>query len=161
MSLNAITLVGRAGRDPELRSFESGTMVARLSLAVDRSRDEPPDWFQLEIWGKQAQVAVDYVRKGSLIGVLGRMTFEQWTDRSTGEQRSRPVVKVNRLALLGTRRDHDATPSPPTGGTAASGEGNASTSTASGRTSFSGTPPATAAPSSWDRGPLSDEEVPF
>ncbi|MEX0587948.1 MAG: single-stranded DNA-binding protein, partial [Cyanobium sp.] len=87
MSLNSISLVGRAGRDPELRFFEGGTSVAKLTLAVDRatkSKEEEPDWFNLEIWGKQAQVAGDYVRKGSLIGVVGRMSSEQWTDRNTG-----------------------------------------------------------------------------
>ena len=52
-----------------------------------------------------AQVAADYVRKGSLIGVVGRMTSEHWTDRNTGERRSKPVVKVDRLALLGSKAD--------------------------------------------------------
>ena len=108
MSINTITLVGRAGRDPELRFFESGTSVANLTMAVDKAssnREEEPDWFSLEIWGKQAQVAADYVRKGSLIGVVGRMTCEHWTDRNTGEKRSKPVVKVDRLALLGSKAD--------------------------------------------------------
>ena len=77
-------------------------------MAVDKAssnREEEPDWFSLEIWGKQAQVAADYVRKGSLIGVVGRMTSEHWTDRNTGERRSKPVVKVDRLALLGSKAD--------------------------------------------------------
>ena len=71
MSINTITLVGRAGRDPETRFFESGSVVSNLTLAVNRPsrEEEEPDWFTLEIWGKQAQVAADYVRKGSLIGV--------------------------------------------------------------------------------------------
>jgi single-strand DNA-binding protein len=60
MGVNSITLVGRAGRDPEVRYFESGSVVANLTLAVNRrSRDDEPDWFNLEIWGKQAQVAAD------------------------------------------------------------------------------------------------------
>ena len=104
--MNSITLIGRAGRDPELRCFESGTQVANLTLAVNRrGRDEEPDWFNLEIWGKQAQVAVDYVRKGSLIGVIGRIRVEKWTDRSTGQERMKPVVTVERLELLGSKRD--------------------------------------------------------
>jgi len=69
MGVNSITLVGRAGRDPEVRYFESGSMVANLTMAVNRrSNNDEPDWFNLEIWGKQAQVAADYVRKGSLPG---------------------------------------------------------------------------------------------
>jgi len=93
--MNSIILIGRAGRDPEVRYFESGSNVANLTLAVNAfKRDDPPEWFNLEIWGKQAQVAVDYVRKGSLIGVIGRIRMEKWTDRSTGQERMKPVVTV-------------------------------------------------------------------
>ena len=68
MEINTINLVGRAGREPDVRYFESGSIVANFTLAVNRrSRDEEPDWFNLEIWGKQAQIAADYVKKGSLI----------------------------------------------------------------------------------------------
>jgi single-strand DNA-binding protein len=103
---NSVCLVGRAGRDPEVRYFESGSVVANLSLAVNRrSRDDEPDWFNLEIWGKQAGVAADYVRKGSLLGITGSLRFDRWTDKSTGEERSKPVIRVDRLELLGSRRD--------------------------------------------------------
>jgi single-strand DNA-binding protein len=110
--MNSITLVGRAGRDPEVRYFETGKMVATFTLAVNRGRDQEPDWFTLEIWGKQAQVAADYVRKGSLIGVIGSMHTQKWTDRTTGEERSKPVVSVNRLELLGSRKDAEGTAQP-------------------------------------------------
>jgi single-strand DNA-binding protein len=107
--VNSITLVGRAGRDPEVRYFESGSMVANLTLAVNRrSRDDQPDWFGLEIWGKQAQVAVDYVRKGSLLGITGSFKLDRWTDRTTGEERSKPVINVDRLDLLGGRREAES-----------------------------------------------------
>ena len=107
MGVNSITLVGRAGRDPEVKYFESGSVVANLTLAVNRrSRDDEPDWFNLEIWGKQAQVAADYVRKGSLVGIIGSFTLDRWTDRASGEERTRPVIRVDRLELLGgNRRD--------------------------------------------------------
>ena len=106
MGVNSITLVGRAGRDPEVRYFESGSMVANLTLAVNRrSRDDEPDWFNLKIWGKQAQVAADYVRKGSLLGIIGSFKLDRWTDRSSGEERTKPVIRVDRLELLGSKRD--------------------------------------------------------
>lgn len=106
--MNCITLVGRAGRDPEAKYFENGNVVANVSLAVNGiKRDSDADWFNLQIWGKTAQVAVDYVRKGSLIGVSGRMTIEKWTDRATGEQKSKPVVVVDRLTLLGSKKDNE------------------------------------------------------
>lgn len=109
MSLNVVTLVGRVGQDPDVKYFESGSMVCNLTLAVNRrSRDSQPDWFSLELWGKTAQVAADYVRKGGLIGVTGSLKFDCWQDRNTGADRSRPVVRVDRLELLGSRRDNDA-----------------------------------------------------
>lgn len=102
--MNNITLVGRCGADPEVRYLESGKVIAELRLAVNRrSRDEEPDWFNLKIWDKQAQVAADYVRKGSLIGVIGRLENETWTDRASGEKRSKPVIVVGRLELLGPK----------------------------------------------------------
>ena len=111
--INLISLVGRVGREPEMRYFESGNMLANLSLAVNRaSRDDDPDWFGLEVWGKQAQVAADYVRKGSLLGITGSLKLETWTDRSSGEERSKPVIRVDRLELLGSRRDNDGGSAP-------------------------------------------------
>ena len=106
MAINSVTLVGRAGRDPEVRYFESGTVVANLTMAVNRrNREDEPDWFNLEIWGKQAQVAADYVKKGSLIGVTGSFKLDSWKDRNTGEDRNKPVVRVDRLELLGSKKD--------------------------------------------------------
>jgi single-strand DNA-binding protein len=116
--INLVSLVGRAGRDPDVRYFESGSMVANLTLAVNRaSRDDQPDWFGLEIWNKQAQVAADYVRKGSLLGISGMVKVITWTDRTSGEERSKPVIRVDRLELLGSKRDDDG------GGVAPPGQG--------------------------------------
>ena len=109
MGINSVTLVGRAGRDPEVRYFESGSVVANLTIAVNRrSRNEEPDWFNLEIWGKQAQVAADYVKKGALLGISGSYKVDTWTDRNTGEGRSKPVIRVDRLELLGSKRDGES-----------------------------------------------------
>ena len=108
MPINSVNLVGRAGRDPEVSYFESGTVVANLTMAVNRrNRDDEPDWFNLEIWGKQAQVAADYVKKGALIGITGSFKLDSWKDRNTGEDRNKPVVRVDRLELLGSRKDSE------------------------------------------------------
>ena len=108
MEINTINLVGRAGREPDVRYFESGSIVANFTMAVNRrSRDEEPDWFNLEIWGKQAQVAADYIKKGSLIGVTGSFKLDQWKDKNNGEERYKPVVRVDRLELLGSRKEED------------------------------------------------------
>ncbi|MGK7955358.1 MAG: single-stranded DNA-binding protein [Crocosphaera sp.] len=109
MSLNVVNLVGRAGRDPEVRYFESGTVLCTLAIAVDRrSRNsDQPDWFNLKFWGKTAEIAANYVKKGSLIGIQGALEIETWTDRNTGANRSSPVIRVSDLRLLGSRRDND------------------------------------------------------
>lgn len=108
MGLNIVHLVGRAGIDPEVKYFESGSVLCKLTLAVNRpsSKEDQPDWFTLEIWGKTAEIAGNYVRKGGLIGVQGSLVIDSWTDRE-GRQRSTPKIKVDRLDLLGSKRDND------------------------------------------------------
>ena len=109
MSLNVVNLVGRVGGDPDVKYFESGSVLCKLTLAVNRRsrNNEQPDWFNLELWGKTAEVAANYVRKGSLIGVQGALKIETWSDRATGANRSKPIIKVDRLDLLGSKRDND------------------------------------------------------
>ena len=105
-SLNVCSFTGRAGRDPEMRFFESGSAIAQLSIAVDGfKRDSEPLWLNLKIWGKLAQVAGDYVRKGSQIAVSGQLENESWTDKATGEKRSKMVLNVRVLTLLGSNKD--------------------------------------------------------
>jgi single-strand DNA-binding protein len=109
MSINVVHLVGRAGRDPEVKYFDSGSVKCTLTLAVNRmKRDDPPDWFELEIWGKTAEIAANYVKKGGLIGIQGSMKIETWSDRNTGANRSKPVIRVDKLDLLGSKRDNEA-----------------------------------------------------
>ncbi len=108
MEINTINLVGRAGREPDVRYFESGSTVANFTLAVNRiSRSDEPDWFNLEIWGKQAQIAADYVKKGSLVGITGSLKIDSWKDKNTGEDRFKPVVRVDRLNLLSSKKETD------------------------------------------------------
>lgn len=109
--VNSVVLVGRAGQDPELKYLEpSGTAKATFNLAVDRpvKRTEgvdTTDWFRIELWEKQAQVAADYVRKGSLVGIQGRLEFQKWKDQA-GQWREMPVVRASNLRLLGSRNDN-------------------------------------------------------
>ena len=109
MNINVVNLVGRAGTDPDVKYFESGSVVCNLTLAVRRrsKNSDQPDWFNLEIWGRTAEIAGNYVRKGSLIGIQGNLKIETWSDRNTGATRSKPVIKVERLDLLGSKRDND------------------------------------------------------
>jgi single-strand DNA-binding protein len=111
MSVNSISLVGRVGTDAEIRYFESGSMVANCTIAVRSGRktqdgNDDPDWFKLEMWAKTAEIAAQYVKKGGLIGITGALKFDRWNDRTTGESRSQPVIRVAQLNLLGSKNDN-------------------------------------------------------
>lgn len=109
MSLNLVTLVGRAGIDPQVKYFESNSVLCEVTLAVNRiKRDDDPDWFNLKMWGKTAEIAANYVKKGKLIGIQGALEIETWTDRNSGAPRSKPTIRVSRLELLGSKRDNEA-----------------------------------------------------
>ncbi|MEO1433764.1 MAG: single-stranded DNA-binding protein [Cyanobacteria bacterium J06633_8] len=109
MSINVVHLVGRVGTDPEIKYYDSGNIKCRLTLAVDRrKRDSGPDWFNLELWGRTAEVAHNYARKGKQIAVRGSLKIGSWNDRDTGVLRSSPVISVDDLQLLGSKRDSEA-----------------------------------------------------
>ena len=110
MGVNSVTLVGRAGRDPEVRYFESGSMVANLTMAVNRrSRDDEPDWFNLES-GAAGPGCCGLCEEGLLARHHRQLEAGPLTDRASGEERSKPVVRVDRLELLGSKRDNRRPP---------------------------------------------------
>lgn len=105
--LNSVVLVGRAGAQPELRYFESGKVQAIFPLAVDRPRrrdaESVTDWFSIELWGRQAQVAAEYVRKGALVGIEGRLAFHPRPEAEADEDPGMPYIAGSNLRLLGPR----------------------------------------------------------
>lgn len=107
--VNHIVLVGRAGRDAEIRYFESGKVVSTFSIAVNRPmKDAQTDWFDIEIWGKQAEIAGEYVKKGSLIGIEGRLRWDTWTSKDSGDINIKPLVIADSIRLLGSKRDNNS-----------------------------------------------------
>ena len=105
LTLNSVNLVGRAGANPEVQYFESGTVKATISMAVRRrGKNTDPDWFSIELWNKNAETVANYVRKGDLFGITGYLKIESWIDRDTGGERSKPVIKANQVHLLGSKR---------------------------------------------------------
>ena len=108
VDINHMVLVGRAGRDPEVGYFDSGKVVTTFSLAVNRPvKDSQTDWFDIEIWGKQAEIAGEYVKKGSLIGIEGKIRWDTWNHKETGEPMTRPVVVADNIRLLGSKKDNN------------------------------------------------------
>lgn len=101
--LNRVTLVGRLTRDPEGRTLPDGTAVCSIRLAVSsRGRDEQGNWidkpnyFDVQVWGRQAESAAKYLSKGRRIGVDGALAWREWkaqdgTNRQSVEVRARDV----------------------------------------------------------------------
>lgn len=115
MTLNAATFVGRAGRDAEMWFLDNGKQVANFTIAVNRrKRDSDPLWIKVEVWGRSAQVAADYVRKGTMVGVSGEIDLDSWTDRQSGEKRQQMKITANDLRLLGSKQDSGGSGSPST-----------------------------------------------
>ncbi|MFP4009669.1 MAG: single-stranded DNA-binding protein [Spirulinaceae cyanobacterium] len=103
MNMNNVSLTGRLGSTVEVKYFESGTVLAKGSLAVDSrfgGKDAPPHWFAIDIWGKLAEVAANYTDKGSLIGIEGELRMDTWQDKETKQPRCKPVIRVKQLHLL-------------------------------------------------------------
>lgn len=83
LTLNSVNLVGRAGANPEVQYFESGTVKATISMAVRRrGKNTDPDWFSIELWNKNAEIVANYIRKGDLFGITGYLKIESWIDNN-------------------------------------------------------------------------------
>ncbi len=113
-SYNRVILMGNLTRDPELKYLPSGTSVANFGLAMnerytDRETGEQKDntcFVDIEAWGRQAEIANEYLQKGSPVFIDGSLKFDSW-EADDGTKRSRLRVRVFRLQLIGGRRDGD------------------------------------------------------
>lgn len=108
--MNQVILMGRLGQDPELKYFESGSVKARFSVAVDRNfgkENKVTDWFNVEVWGKQAEFVGEWVKKGQLVSIVGSLELSRWTD-NTGNVRETPVVRAQDIRMEGSKRDNAA-----------------------------------------------------
>ena len=116
-SINSITLVGRAGKDPEIKYFDSGSVKASFSLAVDRpgsKENKVTDWFNIEAWGRLAEVMGEYLKKGTQIAVSGRAAERRYND-AAGNEKSWLSITANDIKLLGSRRESEGYASMPGG----------------------------------------------
>ncbi|MFH0703361.1 MAG: single-stranded DNA-binding protein [bacterium] len=109
MMINSVVLVGRAGQDPEMKYFESGKVKTAFSIAVNRwsKEGERTDWFNIELWDKNAEIAGEYVRKGRLVGIEGKLDVSHWTDLD-GTKRERFFIRANNLRLLGSKKEENS-----------------------------------------------------
>ncbi len=117
-SLNKIFLIGNLTRDPELRYIPSGAPVASFGLAVNTtfpaSGGEPKTevcFVRVVVWGKQAELCNQYLKKGRAVCIEGRLVYRSWEQE--GKTRSTLEVKADRVQFLGPRRDEGtAAPEP-------------------------------------------------
>lgn len=111
-NFNKVYLIGNLTRDPELRVTPKGTAICQFGLAVNRQfkdesgalRDETT-FVDIEAWGKQGETIAKYCTKGRPLFVEGRLKFDQWEDKTSGQKRSKLKVVLEGFQFLGSRGD--------------------------------------------------------
>ena len=105
-SLNKVIIIGRTGKDPEIRYTQSGQAVATLSVATDESykdqsgqRVEKTEWHKVVVWGKQADFVANYLGKGRLVYLEGKIETRKWQDQSGQDRYSTEIKAVTVQAL--------------------------------------------------------------
>lgn len=106
-SFNNCTFSGNVGRDPEVRYFDDGKMVANFSIAIEGRRGGQAFWMTIKVWNKPAQVIADYVRKGSRLIVSGDLQEETW--EKEGQQKSKMILNCQNFTLLDGKKDANGT----------------------------------------------------
>ena len=113
-NLNRVLLIGNLTRDPEVRYTPKGTAVADIAIAVNRvysgedgEKKEEVTFVDVTLWGRQAEVAQEYLKKGRQVFVEGRLQLDTWDDKQTGQKRSRLRVVAENMQMLGSRGDSE------------------------------------------------------
>ncbi len=138
-SVNKVILIGNLGRDPEMRYTTGGDAVANFSIATtDQWRDkssgekqERTEWHRIVLFGRLAEIAGEYLKKGRPVYIEGRLQTRKWTDKDGNERYTTEIVG-DRMQLLGSAGGGDASfsapreeaPSPSSGGQSASKNSN-------------------------------------
>jgi single-strand DNA-binding protein len=148
-SFNKVILLGNLTRDPEVRYTPKGTAVTDLGLAVNRTytadngeKREEVTFVDVTFWGRTAEVAGEYLKKGRPVFVEGRLQLDSWDDKTSGQKRTKLKVIGENMQMLGA----------PRGGGSSGGDEESSGGSRSSRPA----PPPKAAPSAPD-----DDEIPF
>ena len=149
-SFNKVILLGNLTRDPEVRYTPKGTAVTELGMAVNRvytaengEKREETTFVDVTLWGRTAEIAGEYLKKGRPVFIEGRLQLDTWDDKQSGQKRSKLKVVGEGLQLLGGR---------PGGGGGGGGDEDGGGS----RSSRPAPPPKATAPSAPD-----DDEIPF
>jgi len=112
--LNKVMIIGRLGRDPEMRYTPSGRPVTNFSVATSRSWNTPDgerrtetEWFNIVAWGSLAEICNQYLVKGQQVYVEGRLQSRSWED-TEGKRHTSVEIIANEMIMLGERRSDEA-----------------------------------------------------
>ncbi len=108
-SINKVILIGNLGKDPEVRYLPSGDAVANISIATTETwkdkageKQEKTEWHRVSMFSKLAEIAGEYLKKGSQVYIEGRLETRKWTDKE-GQERFTTEIKADRMQMLGSR----------------------------------------------------------
>jgi single-strand DNA-binding protein len=112
-TVNRIELIGYMGAMPEMRYTANGVCVTNFSMATNRiwrgqdgESQKQTDWHRVTAWGRLAEVVNQYMGKGKRVRVIGRLEYQSWNDKTTGEQRTRAVIVASQVLFLDYDRAH-------------------------------------------------------
>ena len=113
-TVNKVILIGRLGKDPDMRYTPSGTAVANFSLATnssfkdsDGNWQDKTEWHNIVTFGRTAEIAGEYLKKGKLVYIDGRLQTSSWEDQN-GQKRYKTEVVASELQLIGSRGDGES-----------------------------------------------------
>ena len=114
-SVNKVILIGNLGQDPESRFTPQGTAVTSFSVATNESWKsqsgeikEHTEWHRIEMFGKRAETANEYMRKGNTVYIEGRLKTDEWEDKETGQKRRATKIQCDNFTMLGRRGDNQS-----------------------------------------------------
>ena len=110
-SVNKVIIVGNLGRDPETRYLPSGEAVTNISVATTETwkdkasgeKKEATEWHRISFFGKLAEIAGEYLKKGSQVYVEGQLRTRKYQDKETGKDRYSTEIRADRMQMLGSR----------------------------------------------------------
>jgi len=110
--INKVILVGRLGKDPEIRSTPQGNTVAKFTVATDErftdksgEKQERTEWHNVAAWGKLGEICGQYLRKGKLVYIEGSIRTESWDDKESGQKKYRTEIVAREMKMLDRRGD--------------------------------------------------------
>ena len=118
-SVNKVILVGRLGKDPEVKYTPSGAAVAKFSVATDEvfkdrsgEQQKRTEWHNIVVWNKLAEICGQYLTKGKQVYIEGSIRSRQWEDQ-TGNKRTSYEIIASRMQMLGSKADSERTAAAP------------------------------------------------